>query len=54
MAHDSEEMAMQMNELSNDDFLYKRVSEGACQLYLKMTDWNGWKNTLKEILEIGA
>lgn len=54
VAHDSEEMAMQMNELSNDDFLYKRVSEGACQLYLKMTDWNGWKNTLKEILEIGA
>lgn len=44
-------MATQVNELANNDSLYRDVSKGAYELYLQMTDWEGWKNTLKEILE---
>jgi glycosyltransferase involved in cell wall biosynthesis len=44
-------MAAQINELSVNDSLYNDVSDGAYNLYQKMTDWEGWKNTLREILE---
>ena len=43
-------MAAQINELANNKYLYKDVSDGAYKLYQQMTDWEGWKNTLKEIL----
>ena len=51
VADTSAAMATQINELANNDSLYRDVSKGAYELYLQMTDWEGWKNTLKEILE---
>lgn len=45
-----ETMAIQINELANNDSLYYDISEGAYKLYQQMTDWGGWKNTLIEIL----
>lgn len=44
-------MAAQINELANNKYLYKDVSDGAYKLYQQMTDWEGWKNTLKEYWE---
>lgn len=51
VANTSEAMAAQINELANNASLYNDVSKGAYKLYQQMTDWEGWKNTLKEILE---
>lgn len=45
------EMGSQINELNQSESLYKEVSHGAELLYKQMTDWNGWKQTLLEILE---
>lgn len=50
VADSSAAMAAQINELAINDYLYQSVSDGAYKLYQKMTDWEGWKNTLKEIL----
>lgn len=44
-------MAAQINKLSCDDSLYQVVSNGAWFLYQQLTDWNGWKQTLIQILE---
>lgn len=44
-------MGTQINELNHNDLLYQKVSAGAELLYKRMTDWEGWKNTLIEILE---
>lgn len=50
VADTSVAMAAQINELANNKYLYKDASDGAYKLYQQMTDWEGWKNTLKEIL----
>lgn len=50
VAKSSEAMAAQINELANNSSLYDDVSKGAYQLYQQMTDWEGWKVTLKCIL----
>lgn len=50
VADTSMAMATQINELANNASLYNDVSNGAYKLYQQMTDWEGWKNTLKEIL----
>lgn len=44
-------MATQINELSQDDSLYYKVSRGAKLLYNQMTDWDGWKASLAQILQ---
>jgi|GEM_PF-1379954 len=51
LAYNSLAMAAQINELANNDVLYETVSKGAYQLYLQMTDWGNWKETLRTILE---
>lgn len=50
VAETPSEMATQMNQFKQDNALYEKVSENAYKLYEKMTDWEGWKNTLKAIL----
>lgn len=45
------EMASQMNHFVQDEVLYERISENAFKLYQTLTDWEGWKNTLQEILK---
>ena len=44
-------MGAQINELNHNDLLYQKVSAGAELLYKRMTDWEGWKKTLNEIIE---
>lgn len=44
-------MGAQINELNHNDLLYQKVSAGAELLYKRMTDWEGWKKTLIEIIE---
>ena len=51
VADTPEIMGIQINELNQNDSLYQKVSLGAEQLYRKMTDWDGWKQTLIEILK---
>lgn len=46
-----QEMAEQMNAFLHNDNLYDLVSKNAFELYEKLTDWEGWKNTLNHILE---
>lgn len=43
-------MGAQINELNRNDSLYQEISKGAELLYRRMTDWNGWKQTLIDIL----
>ncbi len=43
-------MGVQINELNRNDSLYQEISKGAELLYRRMTDWNGWKQTLIDIL----
>lgn len=45
-------MADQINKFSQNDTLYDIVSNGAYNLYKDLTNWDGWKKTLMEILEI--
>lgn len=45
------EMAEQMNVFLYDDSKYMLISENAYHLYEKLTDWEGWKQTLKTIIE---
>lgn len=51
VAETPKEMAMQINELASNDSLYDEVSTGAYKLYQHMTNREGWKKTLIEILE---
>lgn len=51
VASTSYSMAAQINELAINSSLYDEVSKGAYKLYQQMTDWEGWKKTLNEILE---
>ena len=51
VANTSESMAAQINEIAVNSSLYDEVSRGAYKLYQQMTDWEGWKKTLNEILE---
>ena len=50
VANTSESMAAQINEIAVNSSLYDEVSRGAYKLYQQMTDWEGWKKTLNEIL----
>lgn len=50
VAETPKEMATQMNAFLHNDEQYDLVSRNAFKLYEKLTDWEGWKNTLKEIL----
>ena len=50
VAETPKEMAEQMNAFLHNDEQYDLVSQNAYKLYEKLTDWEGWKNTLKEIL----
>ena len=51
MADTAQSMAAQINEIATNSTLYEDVSKGAFELYRQMTDWEGWKRTLNEILE---
>ncbi len=51
VAETPRQMAEQMNTLWEDDALYERVSIGAYNLYKTLTDWEGWKSTLSQIIE---
>lgn len=44
------EMASQMNLFKLDDALYEKISENAYKLYQNLTDWEGWKKTLSQIM----
>lgn len=50
VAETPKEMAEQINAFLHNDEQYDLVSQNAYKLYEKLTDWEGWKNTLKEIL----
>lgn len=55
VAETPKEMATQMNSFLHNDEQYDLVSQNAHKLYEKLTDWEGWKNTLNQILiNIGA
>lgn len=50
VADSADTMGTQINELNHNDLLYQEVSAGAELLYKRLTDWEGWKRTLTEIL----
>lgn len=50
VAETPKEMAEQMNAFLHNDEQYDLVSQNAYKLYEKLTDWEGWKNTLNQIL----
>lgn len=52
VANTPKDMADQINKFSQNDTLYDIVSNGAYNLYKDLTNWDGWKKTLMEILEI--
>lgn len=50
VADSPEIMSAQINELNRNDSLYLKVSQGAEQLYKKMTDWEDWKSLLHKLI----
>jgi glycosyltransferase involved in cell wall biosynthesis len=51
VAETPKEMAEQMNAFLHNDEQYDLVSQNAFKLYERLTNWEGWKRTLKQILE---
>lgn len=51
VAENSRQMAEQLNRFLHDDALYEKVSSNAFLLYKQLTDTEGWRTTLKHILE---
>lgn len=51
VAENSHQMAEQLNSFLHDDALYEKVSSNAFLLYKQLTDIEGWRKTLKHILE---
>lgn len=51
VAETPKEMAEQMNDFLHNDNQYDLVSQNAYKLYEKLTNWEGWKKTLQQILE---
>lgn len=51
VAENSRQMAEQLNSFLLDDALYEKVSSNAFLLYKQLTDTEGWRKTLKHILE---
>lgn len=50
IADTPQQMAGQMSDFLCNDQQYKLVTQSAGKLYSKLTDWEGWKNTLNQIL----
>lgn len=50
VAETPQQMAEQINKFLLNDKKYELVSQNAGKLYNKLTDWEGWKNTLNQIL----
>lgn len=51
VAETPKQMAEQLNSFLHNDALYEKVSSNAFLLYKQLTDTEGWRKTLKHILE---